>query len=97
MNKLVMFLFGIVEETIVLHTDDEYYPSQAILTIVNRCYVDNIEVVNVKHMYQYECTKKELISVNVTLRTKRKNKGKLEFLNRLLLSDKVHMDIKENW
>lgn len=97
MNKLVMFLFGIVEETIVLHTDDEYYPSQAILTIVNRCYVDNIEVVNVKHMYRYECTKKELISVNVTLRTKRKNKGKLEFLNRLLLSDKVHMDIKENW
>lgn len=97
MNKLVMFLFGIVEETIVLHTDDEYYPSQAILTIVNRCYVDNIEVINVKHMYRYECTKKELISVNVTLRTKRKNKGKLEFLNRLLLSDKVHMDIKENW
>lgn len=97
MNKLVMFLFGIVEETIVLHTDDEYYPSQAILTIVNRCYVDNIEVVNVKHMYRYECTKKELISVNVTLRTKRKNKSKLEFLNRLLLSDKVHMDIKENW
>lgn len=97
MNKLVMFLCGIVEETIVLHTDDEYYPSQAILTIVNRCWVDDIEVVNVKHMYRYECTKKELISVNVTLRTKRKNKGKLEFLNRLLLSDKVHTDIKENW
>ena len=33
MNKLVMFLFGIVEETIILHTDDEYYPSQAILLI----------------------------------------------------------------
>lgn len=97
MNKLIMFLFGIVEETIVLHTDDEYYPSQAILTIVNRCCVDDIEVVNVKHMYRYESTKKELISVNVTLRTKRKNKGKLEFLNRLLLSDKVHTDIKENW
>lgn len=97
MNKLVMFLCGIVEETIVLHTDDEYYPSQAILTIVNRCWVDDIEVVNVKHMYRYESTKKELISVNVTLRTKRKNKGKLEFLNRLLLSDKVHTDIKENW
>lgn len=96
MNKLVMFLCGIVEETIVLHTDDEYYPSQAILTIVNRCYVDNIEVVNVKHMYWYECTKKELISVNVTLRTKRKNKGRLEFLNRILLNDNVHMDIKEN-
>lgn len=96
MNKLVMFLFGIVEETVVLYTDDEYYPSQAILTIVNRCWVDDIEVVNVKHMYRYECTKKELISVNVTLRTKRKNKGKLEFLNRLLLSDKVHTDIKEN-
>ena len=46
MNKLVMFLFGIVEETIILHTDDEYYPSQAILTIVNRCWVDDIEVVN---------------------------------------------------
>lgn len=97
MNKLIMFLFGIVEETIVLHTDDEYYPSQAILTIVNRCLVDDIEVVNVKHMYRYECTKKELVSVNVTLRTKRKNKGKLEFLNRLLLSNKVHTDIKENW
>ena len=97
MNKLVMFLFGLVEETIILHTDDEYYPSQAILTIVNRCWVDDIEVVNVQHMYRYECTKKELISVNVTLRTKRKNKDKLEFLNRLLLSKNVHMDIKENW
>ncbi len=97
MNKLVMFLFGIVEETIVLHTDDEYYPSQAILTIVNRCWVDDIEVVNIKHMYRYECTKKELVSVNVTLRTTRKNKDKLEFLNRLLLSKNVHMDIKENW
>lgn len=96
MNKLIKFLFGIVEEIIVLHTDDEYYPSQAILTIVNRCLVDGIEVVNVKHIYRYECTKKELISVNVTLRTQRKNKGKLEFLNRLLLSNKVRMDIKEN-
>lgn len=96
MNKLIKFLFGVVEETLVLHTDDEYYPSQAILTIVNRCLVDDIEVVNVKHMYRYESTKKELISVNVTLRTKRKNKGRLEFLNRILLNDKVHMDIKEN-
>lgn len=97
MNKLIMLLFGIVEETIILHTDDEYYPSQAILTIVNRCWVDDIEVVNVKHMYRYECTKKELISVNITLRTTRKNKDKLEFLNSLLLSKNVHMDIKENW
>ena len=97
MNKLVMFLFGIVEETIVLHTDDEYYPSRAMLTIINRCFTDDIEVVNVKHMYRYECTKKELVSVSVTLRTKCKNKGKLEFLNRLLLNNKVHMDIKENW
>lgn len=97
MNKLVMFLFGMIEETIILHTDDKYYPSQAILTIVNRCLVDNIEVVNVKHTYRYEAIKEELISVNVTLRTKRKNKGKLEFLNRLLLSNKVHMDVKENW
>lgn len=95
MNKLVRFLFGIVEETIVLHTDDKYYPSQAILTIINRCYVDDIEVVNVKHIYRYEYIKKELVSVNVTLRTKRKNKGKLEYLNRLLLSNKVHTDIKE--
>lgn len=95
MNKLVRFLFGIVEETIVLHTDDKYYPSQAILTIVNRCYVDDIEVVNVKHIYRYEYIKKELVSVNVTLRIKRKNKGKLEYLNKLLLSNKVHMDIKE--
>lgn len=96
MNKLVRFLFGVVEETIVLHTDDEYYPSQAILTIVNRCWVDNIEVINVKHMYRYECTKKELVSVNVTLRTKRKNKDRLKYLNKLLLNNKVHMDIKEN-
>lgn len=96
MNKLVRFLFGIVEETIVLHTDDKYYPSQAILTIANRCCVDDIEVVNVKHIYRYECIKKELISVNVTLRTKRKNKYRLEHLNKLLLSNKVHMDIKEN-
>ena len=35
MHKLIMLLFGIVEETIILHTDDEYYPSHAILTIVN--------------------------------------------------------------
>lgn len=97
MNKLIMFLFGIVEETLIRHTDDKYYPSQAILTIVNRCLVDNIEVVNIKHIYRYETIKKELVSVNVTLRTKRKNKGKLEFLNRLLLSNKVHTDIKENW
>lgn len=96
MNKLVMFLFGIVEETLVLHIDDEGYPSQAMLTIINRCFTDDIEVVNIKYMYLYESTKKELISVNVTLRTKRKNKGKLEFLNRLLLSKNVHMDIKEN-
>lgn len=97
MNKLVMFLFGLVEETIVLHTDDEYYPSQAILTIVNRCFTDDIEVVNIKHMYRYESMKEELVSVNITLRTTRKNKDKLEFLNRLLLSKNVHMDIKENW
>lgn len=96
MNKLIMFLFGIVEETIVLHTDDEYYPSQAILTIINRCWVDNIEVVNVKHMYRYECTKKELVSVNITLKTTRKNKSRLASLNRLLLGKDVHMDIKEN-
>ena len=96
MNKLIMFLFGIVEETIVLHTDDEYYPSQAILTIINRCWVDNIEIVNVKHMYRYECTKKELVSVNITLKTTRKNKSRLASLNRLLLGKDVHMDIKEN-
>mgnify|MGYP006977718948 FL=1 len=96
MNKLIMFLFGIVEETIVLHTDDEYYPSQAILTIINRCWVDNIEVVNGKHMYRYECTKKELVSVNITLKTTRKNKSRLASLNRLLLGKDVHMDIKEN-
>lgn len=96
MNKLIMFLFGIVEETIVLHIDDEYYPSQAILTIINRCWVDNIEVVNVKHMYRYECTKKELVSVNITLKTTRKNKSRLASLNRLLLGKDVHMDIKEN-
>lgn len=96
MNKLIMFLFGIVEETLVLYTDDEYYPSQAILTIVNRCWVDNIEVVNVKHIYRYECTKKELVSVNITLKTKRKNKSRLASLNRLLLGKDVHMDIKEN-
>lgn len=96
MNKLVMFLFGIVEETLVLHIDDEGYPSRAMLTIINRCFVDDIRIVNIKHMYRYECTKKELISVNVTLRTTRKNKGKLDFLNRLLLSKNVHMDIKEN-
>lgn len=97
MHKLIMLLFGIVEETIILHTDDEYYPSHAILTIVNRCWVDDIEIVNVKHIYRYESTKKELISVNVTLRTKRKNKGRLKYLNELLLNNKVHMDIKENW
>lgn len=97
MHKLILLLFGLVEETIILHTDDEYYPSQAILTIVNRCLVDDIEVVNVQHMYRYESTKKELISVNVTLRTKRKNKGRLKYLNELLLNNKVHMDIKENW
>lgn len=96
MNKLIMFLFGIVEETLILHTDDKYYPSQAILTIVNRCLIDDINVVHVKHIYRYEAIKKELISVNVTLRTKRKNKDRLEYLNKLLLSDKVHMDIKEN-
>ena len=96
MNKLVMFLFGIVEETIVIHTDDEYYPSQAITTIANRCYADNIRVVNIKHIYRYESIKNELVSVNITLRTKRKNKGRLEFLNRLLLINNVHMDIKEN-
>lgn len=96
MNKLIKFLFGIVEETLILHTDDKYYPSQAILTIASRCYVDDIHVVNVKHIYRYETIKKELISVNVTLRTKRTNKGKLEYLNKILLSDKVHMDIKEN-
>lgn len=96
MNKLIMFLFGIVEETLILHTDDKYYPSQAILTIVNRCWVDNIEIVNVKHMYRYECTKKELVSVNITLKTTRKNKSRLASLNRLLLGKDVHMDIKEN-
>lgn len=48
-------------------------------------------------MYRYESTKKELISVNVTLRTKRKNKGRLKYLNERLLNNKVHMDIKENW
>ena len=97
MHKLIMLLFGLVEETIILHTDDEYYPSQAISTIINRCSVDDIEVVKVKHIYRYESTKKELISVNVTLRTKRKNKGRLKYLNELLLNNKVHMDIKENW
>ena len=96
MNKLIKFLFGIVEETLILYTDDKYYPSQAIVTIARRCYVDDIHVVNVEHIYRYETIKKELISVNVTLRTKRKNKGRLEYLNKLLLSDKVHMDIKEN-
>lgn len=96
MNKLVKFLFGIVEETIVLYTDDEYYPSHAIVTIINRCFVDNIEVVSVKHMYRDECTKKELVSVNITLRTKYNNKDRLKYLNKLLLNKKVHMDIKEN-
>ena len=96
MNELVMFLFGIVEETIVIHTDDADYPSKAMLTIVNRCYVDNIEIVNIKHMYRYECIKKELVSINVTLRTKRKNKDKFKYLNELLLNKNVHMDIKEN-
>ena len=96
MNKLIKFLFDIVEETLVLYTDDKYYPSQAIVTIVNRCFTDDIRVINVEHIYRYETIKKELISVNVTLRTKRKDKYKLECLNKVLLSDKVHMDIKEN-
>lgn len=97
MHKLIMLLFGIVEETIILHTDDGDYPSQAAVIIINRCWVDDIEVVKVKNKYRYESTKKELISVNVTLRTKRKNKGRLKYLNELLLNNKVHMDIKENW
>ena len=97
MNKLIKFLFGVAEETLVLHIDDEDYPSRAMLTIINRCFTDDIEVVNIKHMYRYESTKKELISVNVTLRTRRKNKGRLKYLNELLLNNKVHMDIKENW
>ena len=97
MNKLIKFLFGFAEETLVLHIDDEDYPSRAMLTIINRCFTDDIEVVNIKHMYRYESMKEELVSVNITLRTTRKNKDKLEFLNRLLLSKNVHMDIKENW
>lgn len=96
MNKLTKFLFGVAEETLVLHIDDEGYPSQAMLTIINRCFADDIEVVNIKHMYRYESMKEELVSVNITLRTTRKNKDKLEFLNKLLLSKNVHMDIKEN-
>lgn len=97
MHKLILLSFGVVEETIILHTDDKDYPSQAVLIIINRCSVDDIEVVKVKHKYRYESIKKELISINITLRTKRKNKGRLKYLNELLLNNKVHMDIKENW
>lgn len=96
MNKFKALLFGLIEETIVLHTDDKYYPNKAIGTILNRCLIDDIDIVKIKHIYRYPSINKELISVDVTLRVARKDKNKLEYLNKLLLSDSVHMDIKEN-
>lgn len=96
MNKFKALLFGLYEETIVLHTDDRYYPNKAIGTIINRCLIDDIEIIKIQHVYRYPSINKELISVDITLRVSRKEKHKLEYLKKLLLSDNVHMDIKEN-
>lgn len=96
MNKFKALLFGLYEETIVLHTDDRYYPNKAIGTIINRCLIDDIDIVKIKHTYRYESIQRELTSVDITLRVTRKRKHTLDYLHKLLLSDKVHMDIKEN-
>lgn len=94
-NKLRLCLFSITEETIVLYTDDMYYPNKAIGIIINRCLIDDIDIIKIKHTYRYESIKKELISVDITLRVTRKRKNTLDYLHKILLSDKVHMDIKE--
>lgn len=90
------FLFGFVEKKIVLHTDDVIYPHKAVALILNKCLVDDIDIVKIKHVYRFPEMKRELTSVDVTLRVSRKNEYKIKSLVNCLLANNVHMDVKEN-